>query len=96
MFHCKFVCPHLNCGFKFMTNAGLRVHMGRCPWKDEFEVDRIMAHRGAVVRRAWGASEQKGPPITGDPSEREASPEVFWPTMLLPDGHIHIQAPIPP
>ena len=42
---CKFTCLHLNCGFKFMTSAGLRVHMGRCPWKDEFEVERIVGHR---------------------------------------------------
>ena len=36
-----------------MTSAGLRVHMGRCPWKDEFEVDRIVGHRGAVVARQY-------------------------------------------
>ena len=50
---CKFICPHLNCGFKFMTLSGLRVHMGRCNWKDEFEVDRIMDHRGPVVARKY-------------------------------------------
>ena len=48
---CKFTCPHLNCGFKFLTKAGLRVHEGRCEWKDEFEVELILDHRGPVV--AW-------------------------------------------
>ena len=50
---CKFVCPHLNCGFKFMSLAGLKVHMGRCSWKDEFEVEKIVGHRGAVVARQY-------------------------------------------
>ena len=50
---CKFVCPHLNCGFKFLTKAGLRVHEGRCEWKDEFEVDKILNHRGPVVARQY-------------------------------------------
>ena len=50
---CRFTCPHLNCGFKFMSMAGLRVHMGRCSWKDEYEVDKIVAHRGAVVSRQY-------------------------------------------
>ena len=46
---CKFVCPHLNCGFKFLSLAGLKVNMGRCEWKDEFEVEKIVDHRGNVV-----------------------------------------------
>ena len=50
---CKFTCPHLNCGFRFLTNAGLRIHMSRCPWKDEFKVDGIVGHRGAVVSRQY-------------------------------------------
>ena len=36
-----------------MTNAGLRVHMDRYPWKDEFEVGRIVGHRGVVVTRQY-------------------------------------------
>ena len=50
---CKFTCPHLNCGFKFVSMAGLKVHMGRCSWKDEYEVDRIVDHRGSVVSRQY-------------------------------------------
>ena len=33
--------------------AGLRVHMGRCPWKDEYEVEKLVDHRGAVVSRQY-------------------------------------------
>ena len=50
---CKYTCPHLNCGFKFTSLAGLRVHMGRCSWKDEYEVDKIVGHRGAMVSRQY-------------------------------------------
>ena len=50
---CKFTCPHLNCNFKFMTKSGLRIHMSRCEWRDEFEVERIVQHRGAVVSRQY-------------------------------------------
>lgn len=48
---CKFTCPHLNCGFKFMTKSGMKIHAGRCEWKNEFEVDHITGHRGPVVAR---------------------------------------------
>ena len=34
---CKLTCPHLNCGFKFLKKAGLRVHAGSCEWKDGME-----------------------------------------------------------
>lgn len=27
--------------------------MSRCPWKDEFKVDGIVGHRGAVVSRQY-------------------------------------------
>ena len=50
---CKFTCPHLNCGFKFLSKSGLRTHMARCEWKDEFEIDRIVDHRGPVVSRQY-------------------------------------------
>ena len=39
---CKFTCPHINCGFKFMTKAGMKIHAGTCEWKNEFEVNRII------------------------------------------------------
>ena len=50
---CKFTCPHLNCGFKFATKAGMRVHAGKCEWKDEYEVETIMDHRGPVTARQY-------------------------------------------
>ena len=36
-----------------MTTAGLRVHMARCEWKDEYEVEKIVDHRGPVVARKY-------------------------------------------
>ena len=50
---CKFRCPHLNCGFMFLTKHGMQVHAGRCKWKDEFEVDCIVGHRGPIVARQY-------------------------------------------
>ena len=50
---CKFICPHLNCGFKFFTKAGMKIHAGTCDWKEEFEVDHILDHRGPVTARQY-------------------------------------------
>ena len=50
---CKFECPHLNCGFKFLTKHGLKIHMGRCEWKDEYQVEAIVGHRGPLVTRKY-------------------------------------------
>ena len=50
---CNFVCPHLNCGFHFLTKRGMLVHAGRCEWGNEFEVARILACRGAPCARQY-------------------------------------------
>ena len=50
---CKYRCPHLNCGFQFLTQHGLKVHAGQCKWKDEFEVEEIVGHRGPTVARQY-------------------------------------------
>ena len=50
---CKFRCPHLNCGYQFLTKHGMLVHAGRCEWKNEFEVDSIVGHRGPIVVRKY-------------------------------------------
>ena len=42
----KFTCPHLHCGYKFHTRRGLKVHAGKCEWKNEFNIDRILESRG--------------------------------------------------
>ena len=47
---CKYHCPHLNCGFQFLTQHGMK---GRCEWKDEFEVEAIVGHRGPTVARQY-------------------------------------------
>ena len=50
---CKFVCPHLNCGFQFRSKAGMKIHAGTCEWANEFEVDHITGHRGPVTARQY-------------------------------------------
>ena len=49
----KFVCPHLNCGFRFFTKRGMLAHAGRCEWRNEFEVERILACRGPMHARQY-------------------------------------------
>ena len=50
---CKFICPHLNCGYKFLTKRGMLVHAGRCEWKEEFEIERILDCKGEVWNRKY-------------------------------------------
>ena len=50
---CKFVCPHLNCGFHFLTKRGMLVHAGRCEWNQEFEVERILTCKGPLCARKY-------------------------------------------
>ena len=52
---CKFTCPHINCGFKFLTKNGMKIHAGRCEWKNEYEVDHICNHRGPLCARQFKA-----------------------------------------
>ena len=49
----KFKCPHLNCGFRFLTKRGMQVHAGRCEWRNEFEIERILAYKGPVHARQY-------------------------------------------
>ena len=50
---CKFKCPHLNCNHSFMTKKGMLIHAGTCQWKDEFEMDKIISHRGPITNRSY-------------------------------------------
>ena len=50
---CKFKCPHLNCGFKFHTKRGMQIHAGRCEWRNEFEVERLIACKGPTCARQY-------------------------------------------
>ena len=50
---CKYVCPHLNCGFRFFTKRGMLIHAGRCEWRNEFEVENIIACKGPVCSRQY-------------------------------------------
>ena len=50
---CKFICPHLNCGHRFYSKRGAQIHAGKCPWKDEFEVEKILDSKGPICRRRF-------------------------------------------
>ena len=50
---CKFKCPHLNCKHSFLTKKGMLIHAGTCKWKDEFELERVLSHRGPVTNRSY-------------------------------------------
>ena len=39
---CKFTCSHKGCNKLFANKHGLRVHEGKCPWKDEYDIERIL------------------------------------------------------
>ena len=42
-----------------MTEQGMKIHSGTCKWKDEYEVESIIGHRGPVVMR-WYKIRWKG------------------------------------
>ena len=50
---CKYSCPHISCDFKFRTRRGMLVHAGTCPFKDEWEIDRIVDCKGEVFNRKY-------------------------------------------
>ena len=50
---CRFKCPHLNCNHSFLTKRGMQIHASRCEWKEEYEVGRIVDHRGQVTSRSY-------------------------------------------
>ena len=29
---CKYICPHLNFGFRFFSKRGAKIHAGKCKW----------------------------------------------------------------
>ena len=50
---CKHKCPHLNCNYTFMTKRGMQIHASRCEWRNEFELEKIVSHRGPVTSRSF-------------------------------------------
>ena len=39
---CKYTCKHKGCMKVFANKHGLRVHEGKCPWKHEYDIERIL------------------------------------------------------
>ena len=50
---CKFECPHTGCNFKFNSKRGMQVHAGRCRWKDECELEKIVECVGPILKRRY-------------------------------------------
>ena len=50
---CKHICPHLNCGHRFLTKRGAMIHAGRCKWANEFVVERILDCEGVPTNRKY-------------------------------------------
>ena len=50
---CKFACPHPGCNHVFLTKRGLTIHAGKCQWKNEFVIEKILNHRGPVTARQY-------------------------------------------
>ena len=42
----KFTCPHVNCNFVFFNKHGLKVHAGKCPNREVYIADKILAVTG--------------------------------------------------
>ena len=43
---CKFECPNIGCRRVFFNKRGMRCHAGKCKWKDEYFVEKILNARG--------------------------------------------------
>ena len=50
---CKHICPHLNCGFRFFSKRGANIHAGKCKWRNEFEVEKILDCEGPPTNRKY-------------------------------------------
>ena len=50
---CKFTSPHLGCGLKFRTKRGMLAHAGRCGWRKEYKIERILECKGDVCSRKY-------------------------------------------
>ena len=52
--HAKFKCPHVGCNYVFHSKHGLKIHAGKCPNKDLFDAEKILAvmgETGSPLRR---------------------------------------------
>ena len=50
---CKFTCPHIQCGHKFLTKHGMLVHAGKCEFKDLRNLGKIVEHKGPAASRLY-------------------------------------------
>ena len=53
MAQCKHECPHTGCSYVFASKKGLNIHMSKCEWADEFEVHKIVGHKGPTTSRKY-------------------------------------------
>ena len=50
---CKFQCPNIGCSFVFASQKGLTTHKSKCEWSNEYEVDKIVDHKGSTTSRKF-------------------------------------------
>ena len=50
---CKHKCPFPNGNFSFMTWRGLQCHKGKCKWRDEHPIDKILDFEGPPTARRY-------------------------------------------
>ena len=50
---CKYGCPHLNCGYKFYSKRGMKIHAGKCTWADEYQLEKILDCEGPPTARRY-------------------------------------------
>ena len=50
---CKFFCKYLNCNHGFLSKGGVAIHEGKCPWRHEHRLDKIVDHKGKVTSRKY-------------------------------------------
>ena len=53
---CKFECPNIGCSFVFASKTGLNIHKAKCEWANEFEVNKIVGHKGPLTARKYKIS----------------------------------------
>ena len=43
----------LACGHAYLMQRGLNIHKGHCQWKNEFEIEKILGHKGTLANRMF-------------------------------------------
>ena len=53
---CKHECPNIGCSSVFASKKGLNIHKSKCEWTNEYEVEKIVGHKGPITSRKYKIS----------------------------------------